>query len=68
MDTAAIFRCLDCLEERKFGDCCDNRLYRPLLNCGICKRPTRHRFVRIVPEVIPIQPPTQAPPALVLVK
>lgn len=47
MEIATIYRCTDCLEERKFGDCADERLYQPRLNCGVCKRPTRHQFVRI---------------------
>ena len=61
MEIAAIYCCADCLEERKFGDCVDNPLYRPLLNCGICKRATRHEFVRIEqPEVSVEAPQTSA--------
>lgn len=57
MDFAAIYRCTDCLEERKFGDCADDRLYQPRLNCGICKRPTRHQFVRIDSVEVPVDTP-----------
>jgi hypothetical protein len=57
---AAIYGCTDCQEERKFGDCADDRLYEPRLNCGICKRPARHQFVRIDEVELPEGSPAAA--------
>jgi len=60
MEMAAIYRCTDCLEERKFGDCADDPVSRPLLSCGICKRATRHQFVGIDSIGVPEEAPAAA--------
>ena len=58
--TSAVYRCIECHEDRKFGDCVDNRLYQPLLNCKVCKLPTRHQFVRITTRQAPVGEPELA--------
>lgn len=48
---AQLWSCTICAVRRVWGDgpLLDESLADPLLKCASCQRPTRHRFVRIVP-------------------